>query len=89
MGLTLAEFLAIPIGMDFKEYEKLLNDKRKLERQITKISNDIYGEEDSLDVLADEIGSERYNKHLENKRKAEAKRERVQKKLEFINKRLG
>ena len=47
MGLTFKEFLAIPNGMSFKEYEKLLDNKRKLEKQITKTSNDIYNEEDS------------------------------------------
>lgn len=89
MGLTFAEFLAIPKGMSFEEYEKLLDDKRKLEKQITKTSNDIYNEEDSLEILADEIGSERYNRHLINKQRAEAKRERAQKKLELIKERLG
>ena len=89
MALTLAEFLSIPKGMDFKEYEKLLDNKRKLEKQITKASNDIYSEEDSLEILANEIGSERYNRHLINKRKAESKRERAQNKLELIKKRLG
>lgn len=88
MGLTFVEFLAMPVGMDFKEYEKLLDDKRKLEKQITKASNDIYSEEDSLEILVDEIGSERYNRHLMNKQKAESKREKAQKKLELIHKRL-
>ena len=89
MRLTFAEFLAIPIGMDFKEYEELLNNKRKLEKQITKASNDIYSEEDALEILADEIGSERYNRHLTNKRKAEIKREKAQNKLKLIKERLG
>lgn len=89
MGLTFAEFLAIPIGMDFKEYEKLLDDKRKLEKQITKASEAIDSEEDSLEILADEIGSKRYNRHLESKRKAEIKRERAQQKLRLIMERLG
>ncbi len=89
MGLTFAEFLVIPVGMDFKEYEKLLDDKRKLEKQITKASNDIYSEEDSLKVLEDEVGSERYNRHLANKQKAEGRRERAQKKLKLIKERLG
>lgn len=89
MGLTLAEFLTIPKGMSFEEYEKLLADKRKLEKQITKASNDIYSEEDSLEILADEIGSERYNRHLESKQKAEIKREKAQKKLRIIMERLG
>ena len=89
MGLTFAEFLAIPKDMDFKEYEKLLDDKRKLEKQITRVSAVIDSEEDSLEVLADEIGSERYNRHLQNKQKAEANRERAQKKLKLIKERLG
>lgn len=89
MGLTFAEFLAIPKGMDFKEYERLLDNKRRLEKQITKASNDIYNEEDSLEILADEIGSERYNRHLANKRKAEANRERAQKKMELIQEKLN
>lgn len=89
MGLTFEEFLAIPKNMSFEEYEKLLDNKRKLEKQITKASNDIYSEEDSLEILADEIGSERYNRHLENKLKAEVKREKAQKKLRLIMERLG
>lgn len=89
MGLTFAEFLAIPKGMDFKEYDKLLNDKRKLEKRITKLSEDIDSEEDSLEILTDEIGSERYNRHLESKQKAEVNRERAQKKLKLIKERLG
>ena len=75
--------------MSFEEYERLLADKRKLEKQITKASNDIYSEEDSLEILADEIGSERYNRHLKNKQKAEIKRENAQKKLSIIMERLG
>ena len=89
MGLTLAEFLVMPIGMSFEEYEQLLDAKRKLEKQIIKASNDIYSEEDSLNVLADEIGSERYNRHLANKQKAEIKREKSQHKLKLIKERLG
>lgn len=89
MGLTLAEFLRMPQGMSFEEYDKLLDNKRKIEKQIAKISEVIYSEEDSLEILADEIGSERYNRHLENMRKAEIKREKAQKKLRIIIERLG
>ena len=82
--MTLEEALSIPKGMDFKEYEKLLNDKQKLEKQISKASADIDFEIDSLEVLSDEIGSDRYNKHLQNKQKVEAKREKAQAKLNAI-----
>jgi len=87
--MTLVELLAMPKGMNPIEYEKLLKDKQKLENQIRKASNTIFDEEESLDILADEVGSERYNKHLANKQKAEAKREKAQEKLEQIEKKLN
>lgn len=86
--MTIAEALSIPKGMDFEEYEKLLKEKHKLEKQITKASDDIYDEMDSLDVLSDEEGSENYNRHLQAKLKAEAKREKAQAKLQTIIKRI-
>ena len=82
--MTITEALSIPKGMDFEEYGKLLNDKQKLEKQIAKASDTIQSEVDSLEVLSDEVGSERYNKHLQSKQKAEAKREKAQVKLQTI-----
>ena len=82
--MTITEALSIPKGMNFEEYEKLLNDKKKLEKQIAKASDTIQSEVDSLEVLSDEVGSERYNKHLQSKQKAEAKREKAQVKLQTI-----
>lgn len=82
--MTIEEALSIPKGMNFEEYEKLLNDRQKLEKQIAKASDTIQSEVDSLEVLSDEIGSERYNKHLQIKQKAEAKREKAQAKLQAI-----
>ena len=87
--MTIAEALSIPKGVDFEEYEKLLNDKQKLEKQIAKASKDIDFEVDSLEVLSDEVGSERYNKHLQSKQKAETKREKAQAKLQTIMERIG
>lgn len=86
--MTIAEALSIPKGMDFEEYEKLLNDKQKLEKQIAKASDTIQSEVDSLEVLSDEVGSERYKKHLQSKQKAEAKREKAQAKLQTIMERI-
>lgn len=82
--MTIEEALSIPKGMNFEEYEKLLNDRQKLEKQIAKASDTIQSEVDSLEVLSDEIGSERYNKHLQIKQKAEAKRKKAQAKLQAI-----
>ena len=87
--MTITEALNIPKGMDFEEYEKLLKGKQKLEKQIAKASDTIQSEVDSLEVLSDEIGSERYNKHLQSKQKAEAKREKLQNKLKEIIKQIN
>lgn len=86
--MTMAEVLSIPKGMNFEEYGQLLNDKQKLEKQIAKASDTIQSEIDSLEVLSDEAGSERYNKHLQSKQKAEAKREKAQAKLQTIIERI-
>ena len=82
--MTLGEALLIPKGMTFEEYEKLLKEKHKLEKQIAKASDDIYAEMDSLDILSDEEGSEKYNRHLQAKLKAESKRAKAQQKLNAI-----
>lgn len=87
--MTLVELLAMPKGMNPMEYEKLLKDKQKLERQIRKASDTIFDEEESLDILADEVGSDRYDKHLANKQRAEVKREIAMAKLEQIEKKLN
>ena len=82
--MRLEEALSVPKGMDFVEYEKLLNEKKKLEKQINRLSNQIFDEEDSLEVLSDEVGSEKYNKHLQSKQKAEAKIDKAKEKLNEI-----
>lgn len=82
--MTLTEFLAMPKGIDIATYEQLLKDKQRLEKQIRKLSDTIFAEEDSLEILADEVGSERYNRHLTNKQKAEDKRIKAQSKLDKI-----
>lgn len=87
--MTMTEMLAMPKGMKFEEYEKLLNDKEKFQRQIRKASDTIFDEEESLDILADEVGSDRYDKHLTNKQRAEVKREKARAKLEQIEKKLN
>ena len=84
--MNLSEFMNIPVGMSIKEYESLLEERNKLEKQIRKASNKIYDEEDSLQVLADEVGSDRYNKHLENKQKWETKRDKALNRFNQISK---
>lgn len=87
--MTLHEFLLKPIPMSLEEYEKILKDKHKLEKQVTRESNKIFEEEDALEILADEVGSERYNEHLAMKQKAESKREKAQTKLNLLMEKLN
>lgn len=84
--MKLSEFMNIPVGMSIKEYESLLEERNKLEKQIRKASNKIYDEEDSLQVLTDEVGSSRYNEHMENKLKWESKRDSALNRLNRIEK---
>ena len=87
--MTLTEFLSVPKGMNIEVYEQLLKDKQKLEKQIAKANSIIYDEEDSLEILADEVGSERYNRHLESKQKAKDKRAKAQSKLNKVIEKLN
>jgi hypothetical protein len=86
--MTITEFLAMPNSMCIEEYEYLIKKKHKLEKQIAKASNDILDAEDSLEVLRDEVGSDRYNKHLSKKEKAKIKRDKANRELEQLNKML-
>lgn len=87
--MTLSEFLSMPKGMSIEDYEKLLQQEKKLSRQISSLSDKILAEDDSLDVLSDEVGSERYNKHLQAKQKFEEKRTRLLKSLNGVLSSLG
>jgi len=60
--MTLAEALAIPVGMDYEEYGKLLRKRKRLAGRIRNLNNAIQDAEDALDVLDDERGSERWQK---------------------------
>lgn len=88
MKMTIAEALSIPVGMKFDEYEKLLEEKKKLFAKIRKLSITIQDEEDSLEMLSDEVGSERYNRHLAAKQKAEAGRAKAEAKYEALEAKL-
>ena len=87
--MALSEFLSMPKGMSIEEYENLLQQEKKLSRQISSLSDKILAEDDSLDVLADEVGSERYNKHLQAKRRFEEKRTRLLNSLNEVLSSLG
>lgn len=86
--MTLEEFLSIPNGMDFVEYEEVLKKKKRIEKRLYKVSEMIEGEECSLDVLSDEIGSERYSRHFEEKQKLEVKQKKLLEELKLLKAKL-
>lgn len=63
--MTFEELLKMPKGIDVEEYSKLLKKQKRIKNRLTKVSDLIDDEIDSLEALSDEIGSDRYNRHLE------------------------
>lgn len=88
MKMTISEALSIPKSMNFEEYGKILEKKKKIQTSIRNLSIKIEDQECSLEVLSDEIGSERYNRHLQEKQKYESKRLKLQEELTIIEKQL-
>ena len=82
--MTLEEFLSIPNGMDFEEYDEILKKKKRIEKRLYKVSNLIYDEENSLTVLEDEVGSERYNRHLEKKQNLQIEQKKLLEELKLL-----
>ena len=61
--MTIQELLMMPVGYLPEEWEKELVRRKKVEKRVRKLSDEIDGEVESLEVLRDEIGSERWSKH--------------------------
>nr|DAI60818.1 MAG TPA: hypothetical protein [Caudoviricetes sp.] len=79
--MTFEEMLKMPKGMSIEEYSKLLKKQKRIKNRLTKVSNLIYDEEDSLEILSDEVGSNRYNRHLEKKQELEDEQVKLLEKL--------
>jgi len=82
--MTLNEFLRCPRTMSFEEYDKLLKEKKTVEKMIGATQGKIYDEIDSLEILADEEGSDRYQKHYTALMKHEARMEKLMHRFEEI-----
>ena len=77
MRMTIEEALACPRGMSMEEYAKSLAKLKRQRTQLAKLIDKRYELEDSLDVLEDEAGSERWKR-----KKAEL--EQVNQKIEKL-----
>ena len=75
--MTLSEFLSMPKGMKPDEWEVELKRKDRINNQLRKLNTERYDLLDALDVLKDEIGSDRYNKKKSRLSEVEAKIEKL------------
>ena len=70
--MTLEEFMAIPKGMDFAEYEKKIDRIHKLEKQCRSLMDKVVWETDSMSVF-DDHSDPLYIKHKDLHDKYHAK----------------
>lgn len=82
--MTLTEFSKMPKGLTMPQYEKLLQEKKRLEKQVKKYSGLIDFESDALDILKDEAGNERCKKHIEQMQHYTTEKEKALKRLTEI-----
>lgn len=80
--MTIHELLTMPVGYLPDEWEKELKRRKNVEKRVRKLSDEIDGEVESLEVLRDELGSERWNKHNNRLYNLIAKRDRLLKEME-------
>lgn len=68
-NMTFEELLKMPKGMSIEEFNKLLKKQKRIRNRLTKVSNLIYDEIDSLEMLSDEIGSDRIERKRRKRRR--------------------
>lgn len=59
--MTIQDLLKIPKGISLEEWEKRIKKRDSLRKKIKTLWNKHYDIMDALDVLQDEMGSERWN----------------------------
>ena len=58
--MTIQDLLCIPKGISLEEWEKRIKKRDSLQKKIKTLCNKHYDIMDALDVLQDEVGSERW-----------------------------
>ena len=71
MKMTIDEFLACPQGMRLEEWEKILQEQKKIKNKIRRLSIERDDLTDALEILSDEQGSDRYQKKEQRLNKVE------------------
>jgi tetrahydromethanopterin S-methyltransferase subunit G len=75
--MTIQDLLRMPKGMKPDEWESELKRRNKINSQLRKLNTERYDLLDALDVLKDEIGSDRYNKKKSRLSEVETKIEKL------------
>ena len=71
--MTLQQLMSWNGNMPLQEYEALLQKIDAKKRALRRAYSSLYDAEDALDVLADEQGSEQWQKHADKRQKALAR----------------
>lgn len=79
--MTIQDLLSMPKGMTPDEWDKELKRRDKINKKLRNLLTDKQDTEDALDVLKDEIESERYKKKETYLKEIELKIEKLRKEL--------
>lgn len=75
--MTIQDLMRMPKGMKPDEWEAELKRRNKINNQLRKLTTERYDLLDALNILKDEIGSDRYNKKKSRLSDVEAKIEKL------------
>lgn len=79
--MTIQDLLRMPKGMKPDEWESEIKRRDKINKKIMKLLIDREDIEDALDVLKDEIGSDRYSEKESKLKSINSKIEKLRKEL--------
>ena len=75
--MTVKELFNMPVGMTPDEWQRVLNRKNKIIKRLGKLSAERDFLADALDMLSDEVGSDRYMKKENRKQEVDAEMEHL------------
>ena len=87
--MTLAQLTAWKGNIPHPEYESLLKKIEAKKRAIRKAHDTVYDEDDSLSILKDEQGSERWQRHDRRRQNALKRIEKLKKELATLEETLA
>lgn len=70
--MTIKDLFNMPVGMTPDEWQRVLNRKNKIIKRLEKLSAERDFLADALDMLSDEVGSDRYIEKENRKKEVDA-----------------